>query len=99
MFDLKNKEYEKVMAYIPRQSVVFKMKNGLAYLVNLRTKKIYIDAVWWNFFKMSPYHKSGDKIPAEELAKAEELLKTAEIPKLNNNEEERFKNILKMIKK
>ena len=87
------------MAYVPNTSVVFKMKNGLAYLVNLKTKRIYIDAVWWNFLKMSPYHEGGDKIPEEILAKAKEILKNAKIPKLSKYEEERYKNILKMAKK
>lgn len=87
------------MAYIPDTSVIFKMKNGLAYLVNLKTKRIYIDAIWWNFFKMSPYHENGDKTPAEDLIKAKKILKNAEIPKLSKYEEERYKNILKMAKK
>ena len=94
MFDLKNREYEKVMAYIPNEAVVFKMKNGLAYRVSLGGR-IFVDAVWWNFFKMSPYYEVGDKTPKDVLQKAVEILKTAEVPKLSEERARRYEEFLK----
>ena len=44
---------------------------------------IYIDGVWWNFFKQDPYYEEGSKTPKETLDKAVEILKTVELPKHN----------------
>ena len=92
MFDLKNREIKKVECYVPNEVVCFTMKNGLAYLVNLKHKAVYIDIVWWNFFKMDPYFEDGDKIPKEQLLKAKQILATAKLPPVNRDLEERYKN-------
>lgn len=93
MFNLKNREYEKVLFFVPNKKVCFKMKNGLTYLVNFKRDMIYVDATCEKF--LDEDSTDAEKLPKEQLIKAEKTLKTAEIPKLDKFQEEKFMDILK----
>lgn len=95
MFDLKNRKYKKVFGFCPEEGqVCFEMENGLAYLVDLGARKVYVHADPWDFFKMDANFEIGSKIPRGLLEKATEFLETAEIPKLSKDRITQFKRIL-----
>lgn len=97
MFDLNNKEIKSVFGYCPEEGqVCLIMKNKLAYLVNIPSKKVYIHADPWDFFKMDPYFEIGTTIPKDLLEKAKEVLNTATLPQLSDKRIEQFKRILTM---
>ena len=96
MFDLNNKEIERVFCYCPEEKVCLIMKNKLSYLIDIRDKKVYIHAEPWEFFLMDPYFEPGDTIPKELLSEAIKVLETAELPKLSERRIEQFKRILAM---
>ena len=85
--EFENRDYVEAAGWWPDSYVCFVMKNGLAYCVGLESKEIYIDVhPYAHFNDYGDFFIEADKIPQAELAQATQILRTAPLPEMSEED-------------
>ena len=89
--DFENRGYKEVAGYCPKSYVCFEMENGLAYLVDIERKELYVDVHPYAYFNdYGGFFKEADTMPKADLKIAEKILNTAKLPELSEEDIKSF---------